>query len=136
MVSQPELAEDHVFQQDAPFKRDTIGKEAYEQVKTDLATPNANVEIVKADIALTKLCTPPNGIIGLRRISIGSRASPTIIVTKLTKIIPLKVELSAPKCYAGQIKKGTNLGFGIEGKLNAFSAKVCAVESTTSSDLH
>ncbi len=38
LVSQLKLAEDRVFRQDALFKRDAVSKEAYEQVKTDLAT--------------------------------------------------------------------------------------------------
>ena len=109
---------------------------AYEQVKTDLATLNADIEIVKANIALTELRAPFDGIIGLRQISVGSYASPTTIVAKLTKITPLKVEFSVPERYASQIKKGTNLNFRIEGKLDAFSAKVYAVESTIDPNLH
>ena len=79
---------------------------------------------------------PFDGIIGLRQISVGSYASPTTIVAKLTKITPLKVEFSVPERYASQIKKGTNLNFRIEGKLDAFSAKVYAVESTIDPNLH
>ena len=79
---------------------------------------------------------PFDGIIGLRQISVGSYASPTTIVAKLTKITPLKVEFSVPERYASQIKKGTDLNFRIEGKLDAFSAKVYAVESTIDPNLH
>ena len=136
LFSQLKLAEDRVFRQDALLKRDAVSKEAYEQVKTDLATLNADIEIVKANIALTELRAPFDGIIGLRQISVGSYASPTTIVAKLTKITPLKVEFSVPERYASQIKKGTNLNFRIEGKLDAFSAKVYAVESTIDPNLH
>ena len=45
LVSQLKLAEDRVFRQDALLKRDAVSKEAYEQVKTDLATLNADIEI-------------------------------------------------------------------------------------------
>ena len=60
-------------------------KKLMKQVKTDLATLNADIEIVKANIALTELRAPFDGIIGLRQISVGSYASPTTIVAKLTK---------------------------------------------------
>ena len=103
LVSQLKLAEDRVFRQDALLKRDAVSKEAYEQVKTDLATLNADIEIVKA---------------------------------KLTKIAPLKVEFSVPERYAKQIKKGTNLNFSVEGKLDAFGAQVYAVESAIDPNLH
>ena len=94
LVSQLKLAEDRVFRQDALLKRDAVSKEAYEQVKTDLATLNADIEIVKANIELTELRAPFDGIIGLRQVSVGTYASPTTVVAKLTKIAPLKVELS------------------------------------------
>lgn len=136
LVSQLKLAEDRVFRQNALLERDAVSKEAYEQVKTDLATLNADIEIVKANIALTELRAPFDGVIGLRQISIGSYASPTTIVAKLTKITPLKVEFSVPERYASQIKKGTNLDFRIEGKLDAFKAQVYAVESAIDPNLH
>ena len=133
LVSQLKLAEDRVFRQDALLKRDAVSKEAYEQVKTDLATLNADIEIIKANIELR---APFDGIIGLRQVSIGTYASPTTVVAKLTKIAPLKVEFSVPERYAKQIKKGTNLNFSVEGNLDAFGAQVYAVESAIDPNLH
>ena len=129
LISQLKLAEDRVFRQDALLKRDAVSKEAYEQVKTDLATLNADIEIIKTNIELTELRAPFDGIIGLRQVSVGTYASPTTVVAKLTKIAPLKVEFSVPERYAKQIKKGTNLNFELEGKLSSFPAKVYATES-------
>lgn len=105
LISQLKLAEDRVFRQDALLKRDAVSKEAYEQVKTDLATLNADIEIIKANIELTELRAPFDGVIGLRQVSIGTYASPTTVVAKLTKIAPLKVEFSVPERYAKQIKR-------------------------------
>ena len=136
MVSQLKLAEDRVFRQDALLKRDAVSKEAYEQVKTDLATLNADIEIIKTNIELTELRAPFDGIIGLRQVSVGTYASPTTVVAKLTKIAPLKVEFSVPERYAKQIKKGTNLNFSVEGTLDAFGAQVYAVESAIDPNLH
>lgn len=136
LISQLKLAEDRVFRQDALLKRDAVSKEAYEQVKTDLATLNADIEIIKANIELTELRAPFDGVIGLRQVSIGTYASPTTVVAKLTKIAPLKVEFSARERYAKQIKKGTNLNFSVEGTLDAFGAQVYAVESAIDPNLH
>ena len=136
LVSQLKLAEDRVFRQDALLKRDAVSKEAYEQVKTDLATLNADIEIIKTNIELTELRAPFDGVIGLRQVSVGTYASPTTVVAKLTKIAPLKVEFSVPERYAKQIKKGTNLNFSVEGNLDAFGAQVYAVESAIDPNLH
>lgn len=132
LVSQLKLAEDRVFRQNALLERDAVSKEAYEQVKTELATLNADIDIVKANIALTELRAPFDGIIGLRQISVGAYASPSTIVAKLTKISPLKVEFAVPERYAGEVKKGANLIFNLEGKLDGFPAKVYATESRIS----
>ena len=67
--------------------------------------------------------------IGLRQVSLGQYASPNTIVAKLTRISPLKVEFAVPERYAGDVAKGTNLTFRVEGKLKDFSAKVYASES-------
>lgn len=130
LVGQLKLAEDRVFRQNALLERDAVSKEAYEQVKTELSTLNADIEIVKANIALTELRAPFEGVIGLRQVSVGSYASPTSIIAKLTKVSPLKVEFGVPERYANQVKKGTNLTFSLPGELNTFNAKVYATEAS------
>ncbi len=129
LVAQLKLAEDRVFRQSALLERDAVSKEAYEQVKTELATLNADIEIVKANISLTELRAPFDGVIGLRQVSVGTYASPSIIVATLTKISPLKIEFAVPERYASEILKGTNLEFYVEGKLQTFKAQVYATES-------
>lgn len=130
LVAQLKLAEDRVFRQDALLKRDAVSKEAYEQVKTDLATLNADIESVRAQIEQTELRAPFDGIIGLRQVSVGTYASPTTIVAKLTKISPLKVEFAVPESYARDVQVGTTLTFSLTGSLNKYEAKVYARESS------
>lgn len=130
LVSQLKLAEDRVFRQNALLERDAVSKEAYEQVKTDLATLNADIELVKANILQTELRAPFDGVIGLRQVSVGTFASPTTIVAKLTKLSPLKVEFAVPERYASDIKAGAGLNFTLEGEQKDFHATVYAREST------
>ena len=136
LVSQLKLAEDRVFRQNALLERDAVSKEAYEQVKTELATLNADIENIKASIDMTELRAPFDGIIGLRQVSVGAYASPTTVVAKLTKVSPLKVEFAVPERYAREIKKGMNLDFRVEGRLNAYPAQVYATESSLDMETH
>lgn len=136
LVAQLKLAEDRVFRQNALLERDAVSKEAYEQVKTELATLNADIALVKANIDQTELRAPFDGVIGLRQVSVGTYASPTIIVAKLTKLSPLKVEFAVPERYANDVKTGADLSFTLEGKLNAFHAKVYARESKIDPNTH
>ena len=127
--AQLKLAEDRVYRQSALLKKDAVSQEAYEQARTELAMLNADIAIVKSNIALTELRAPFDGVIGLRNVSEGAYASPSVVVAKLTKISPLKIDFFVPERYANQIKAGTRLSFTIEGRQERFEAAVYATES-------
>lgn len=46
-------------------------------------------------------------MIGLRNVSEGAYASPSVVVAKLTRIAPLKIDFYIPERYANQIRPGT-----------------------------
>lgn len=136
LLAQLKLAEDRVYRQETLLRRDAVSQEAYEQVKTELATLNADIESVEAQIAQTELRAPFDGVIGLRQVSVGAYASPTTIVAKLTKISPLKLEFSVSESYARDIKIGTHLTFTLEGSLETYHAQVYARESSLDINTH
>ena len=127
--AQLKLAEDRVYRQSALLERDAVSQEAYEQARTELATLQADIAIVQSNIALTELRAPFDGIIGLRNVSEGAYASPSVVVAKLTKISPLKIDFYVPERYASQIHPGTRLSFTIEGRQERFEATVYATET-------
>ncbi|GAB6012256.1 efflux RND transporter periplasmic adaptor subunit [Viscerimonas tarda] len=129
LEAQLPLAKDRVFRQKSLLEKDAVSQEAYESVTTDLEKLNADIELTKAKIAQTELRAPFDGIIGLRQVSEGTYASPTTILTKLTKIIPLKIEFSVNEKQADGIKPGTELSFSLSNDLNKYTASVYAVES-------
>ena len=134
--AQLKLAEDRVYRQSALLEKDAVSLEAYEQARTELAMLNADIDIVKSNIALTELRAPFDGVIGLRNVSEGAYASPSVVVAKLTKIKPLKIDLSVPERYASQIKPGTRLTFTVEGYNETFHAEVYATESKIDPNTH
>ena len=66
-----------MFRQNALLKRDAVSK-SIRTGKTELATLNADIENIKANIDMTELRAPFDGIIGLRQVSTGAYASPTV----------------------------------------------------------
>lgn len=129
LEAQLQLAEDRVYRQNALLIKDAVSKEAYEQVRTDLAALNADIDLMKANILQTELRAPFDGIIGLRQVSVGAYTSPNTFIAKLTKVSPLKIDFFVPERYAKEIKKGTNLTFSIDGYLEEFHATVYATEA-------
>lgn len=136
LEAQLPLAQDRVYRQKALLQLDAVSKEAYEQVKTELATLNADIDRVKAEIEMTELRAPFDGTLGLRQVSVGSYASPSTIVAKLTNLKPIKIEFSVPEKNANDIKKGTNLEFKVDGKLHPYEAQVYATESSLDASTH
>ncbi len=128
LQAQIPLAQDRVFRQKSLLEKDAVSQETYEQVSTELEKLNADIELVKSKIVQTELCAPFDGIIGLRQVSEGAYASPTTVIAKLTKIIPLKLEFSINEKQANDVKRGTNLTFRVDGDLNTYRASVYAVE--------
>ena len=136
LEAQVPLAEERVYRQSTLLQRDAVSKEALEIVKTELATLNADIEKTKAQIEQTELRAPFDGVIGLRQVSVGSYASPSTVVAKLTSVTPIKIEFSVPERYASEVKRGTNLEFTVEGKLEAFKAQVYATEASLDAETH
>lgn len=130
LEAQIPLAEDRVYRQNALLQKDAVSKEALEIVKTELAALNADIEKIKAQIEMTELRAPFNGVIGLRQVSVGAYASPSTVIAKLTSMSPIKIEFSVAERYATEVKKGSNLDFKVNGNLNTFKAKVYATESS------
>ena len=130
LEAQVPLAEERVFRQSALLQKDAVSKEALEIVKTELAALNADIEKIQAQIEMTELRAPFDGIIGLRQVSLGAYASPTTVIAKLTSMTPIKIEFSVAERYATDIKKGANLEFRVNGNLNTFKAQVYATESS------
>lgn len=136
LSSQLKLANDRVYRQRTLLQHDAVSQEAYEQVKTELATLKAQIDAVKAQIEQTELRAPFDGVIGLRQISVGAYASPSTVVSKLTRFVPLKVEFAVPERYAKDMKPGISLNFTVDGFLQSFPAKVYAKESVIDMNTH
>ena len=129
LQAQIPLAEDRVFRQKSLLEKDAVSKEAYEQVTTELEKLHADIELVKARIAQTELLAPFDGNVGLRNVSEGAYASPTTIITNMTKIIPLKLEFSVNEKQADYVFPGMQITFQPDGDLSVYNASIYAIES-------
>ena len=129
LETQLPLANERVFRQKTLLEKDAVSQETYEVVVTELEKLKADIDLVKTRIAQTELRAPFSGIIGLRQVSNGAYASPTVVIAKLTKISPLKVEFSVNERQVDEIKPGTRLNFGIDNDKNSYEAVVYAIDS-------
>ena len=129
LESQLPLAKDRLFRQKSLLAKDAVSQEAFETVSTELEKLNADIELIKSRISQTELKAPFDGVLGLRLVSEGTYATPQTIVTKLTKISPLKIEFSVNEKQANEIKIGTPINFSVESNNKTYNATVYALES-------
>jgi membrane fusion protein (multidrug efflux system) len=132
--SQIPLAENRVYRQETLLERQAVSQEAFELVKSELDQLYADVELVKSQIAQTELKAPFDGYIGLRMVSEGNYVSPTVTVSHLTKISPMKIEFSVPEKYALKIHDGTKVNFRTDGNILLSEATVYALDATINPD--
>ncbi|MDR1594947.1 MAG: efflux RND transporter periplasmic adaptor subunit [Prevotellaceae bacterium] len=129
LQAQLDLYNSKEFRQKSLLAQDAVSQETYEESNTLVASTLADIELVKAQIRETELRAPFDGFVGLRQVSEGTYANPGIVVAKLTKISPLKMELSIPEAYIDIVKIGSSLLFTVDGDTLQYSAKVYATDS-------
>jgi membrane fusion protein (multidrug efflux system) len=129
LKAQLKLYTDRMYRQNVLLEKEAVSQEAFQEAETNLATLQAEIDKVTANIDQTELHAPVDGIIGLRQVSQGTYASPTTTIARLTKTNPLKIDFAVPERYAGTLKAGTQLTFTVEGDLTSRQAQVYATES-------
>ena len=134
LEAQLKLYTDRMYRQNALLEKEAVSQEAFQEAETNLATLQAEIDKVVANIEQTELRAPFDGIIGLRQVSQGTYASPTTTIARLTKTNPLKIDFAVPERYAGTLKAGTALTFTVEGDLDERKAKIYALDSHVNSD--
>lgn len=122
------LMDARVSRQERLLGSKAVSEESLEAVKTERETLLADIEVVKARLAQTELRAPFDGTIGLRSVSEGTYASPTVVVSRLARLDPLKLEFSLGEREASLIKEGQQVSFTFDRQ--QYTATIYAVEPT------
>lgn len=128
LLVQIKLSEAKEFRQKTLLQKDAVSQESYDQSMTELSSLKADLEQVDAKIKKCKIIAPFDGTIGFRNLSPGAYATPSTVVARLVRLRPIKIDFSIPEKYAGVVASGKRIQFKADGKMNAFEAKVYAVE--------
>ena len=74
-----------------------------------LKVAEANLEVAKARFAKTRIVAPFNGIIGARRVSVGTFLRPGQSITELANIDDIRVTFSAPERFISRLNTGAEV---------------------------
>lgn len=103
-------------------------KEEYESAEGNVNLLKANEQILKTNLAKTRITAPFSGIIGLKNISPGAIISPSNIVATIQNTQPLKLEFSIPEKYNHLLNTGKIVDFTTGGSTIIHKASVYAKE--------
>ncbi|MCE3296304.1 MAG: hypothetical protein K0R65_2018 [Crocinitomicaceae bacterium] len=105
-----------------------ISLEEYERSASNLASVEAQIDLINVQISKTVIRAPFSGRIGLRRVSEGAFITNTTLITSLVQENPIKVEFAVSERYAGAVKSGQTIEFKLDRGEKTYTAKVYAYE--------
>jgi membrane fusion protein, multidrug efflux system len=125
---QEALLVEREYRQRMLLEKEAVSQEVYDRALADLNTNKAEMLMIEAQLAKTRIKAPFDGVIGLRMVSEGSYISPGTRIASLVKMQPVKIEFSIPERYASEVKPGNPISFYFGNESKKYDAKVYAVE--------
>ena len=122
------LNEEREKRQSQLLERKVTSQEEYNEAQAELNTTLAEIQLVEAQLAKTRIYAPFTGLVGLRHVSVGSYISPGTIIASLFNISKVKIDFSIPAKYSQVVKRGAVISFTVESLDEAFKGTVYAIE--------
>lgn len=110
------------------LKRESISREAFDQLQTDYNVLEADIELLNVKIGRTEIRAPFDGVMGFRYVSEGSYVQPSTKIATIVDNSILKFEFSVSEKYASRNLKGRKVSFQVTGNEKIYSAEVYAVD--------
>ncbi len=125
---QKKLLSEKLERQRILLKRESISREAFDQLQTDYNMLEADIELLKVKISRTEIRAPFYGEMGFRYVSEGSYVQPSSKIATIVDNSVLKFEFSIPERYADNNLKNREVYFHVTGSDKLYSANVYAVD--------
>jgi membrane fusion protein, multidrug efflux system len=122
------LYEESEFRQRTLLEREAISQEEYDNALTLVNTIMADIRVIDAQLAKSRIVAPFDGVIGLRLVSEGAYITPANVIANLYNLNPAKIEFSIPSKYSTKVKTGNKIIFTIEADARKYEGVVYAVE--------
>lgn len=125
---QKKLLSEKLERQRILLKRESISREAFDQLQTDYNMLEADIELLRVKISRTEIRAPFNGVMGFRYVSEGSYVQPSSQIARIVDNSVLKFEFSVPEKYADNKLQGSEVVFTVTGSDKTYSSQVYAVD--------
>lgn len=111
------------------FERKASSAANRDQALAALRADQANLELARARLAKLTLRAPFDGVLGLRKVSLGDYVTPGQDIVNLEDIEPLKVDFRIPERYLGSLAAGQVVTVTADAyPAQSFSGEVYAID--------
>ncbi len=107
-----------------------ISQERFDEVSNLRQIIQAEIDVLKVDLAKTSIIAPFAGKIGLRNISVGALVNPEMTLATLQDIRRIKLDFSIPERYSHDLRAGSQISFRLDYLTNPVMAVIEAIEPT------
>lgn len=125
---QRKLLSEKLERQRILLKRESISREAFDQLQTDYNVLEADIELLNVKISRTEIRAPFDGVMGFRYVSEGSYVQPNSKIATIVDNSVLKFEFSVSEKYAARNLKGKKVNFRITGSDKNYTAEIYAID--------
>jgi membrane fusion protein (multidrug efflux system) len=122
------VARTNLARQSRLLEEKFISQQEYDIANQAAATALGDLGLLEAQIALTEIRAPFDGVVGLKLVSLGSYLTPGTPVANFLSDRPLKVDFSVPEQYFDSVAPGKSVVFTIQGDSLRHLARVYAVD--------
>jgi len=105
-----------------------ISRQEYDAAQNSVSALQADIDLLRAQIAKTEIRAPFSGVVGLRTVSEGAYLASFTTIATLQQLEPMKLEFSLPERYRGRLKAGDTVSFRVGSAPNAFTGEIYAFE--------
>ncbi|MET6999723.1 efflux RND transporter periplasmic adaptor subunit [Chitinophaga defluvii] len=125
---QQQLAKTTLERQENLLKINGISQQDVDVTRNQVSAYGADMEYTQTQLQKTELRAPFSGKLGLRNVSEGAIISPTVVLTTLQQIDPLKIDFAVPEKYRNVIKLHDQVTFKVSGDKNDYKGSIYAID--------
>jgi len=131
---QLEIAKNNEQRMKTLFNVKGTSQQEYDASLLQVSNLKAQIEILKVNIGKTEIKAPYDGMLGLKKISVGQYITPATQIVTIRAVNKLKIDFSIPERYGSKMIDGSKIIFTVSGNDKIFEASVIANESSIESD--
>lgn len=109
--------------------KNLVSQQQYDEALARLQNAQAQLAMDRVRLSRTRLAAPFDGILGLRRVSLGDYVGPGQALVNLESIDPVKLDFKVPEKYAGKLMSGMQLEARVDAwPTRSFSGEIQAID--------